>query len=70
MEPQEAKGGTLYVVSTPIGNYRDVTQRARDILEVSKKAYGTVSKWRAIAKSNNLTSLAVNSMAVLKIGKV
>ena len=33
MEPQEAKGGTLYVVSTPIGNYRDVTQRARDILE-------------------------------------
>ena len=48
----------------------DKIKRGRDILEVSKKTYGTVSKWRAIAKSNNMTNLAVTSMAALKIGKV
>ena len=44
-------------------------KKARDILEMSKKAYGTVSKWRSIAQSNDLKNLAINSLAGLKIGK-
>lgn len=47
----------------------DKMKRARDVLEMSKKAYGTVSKWRAIAQSNDLKNLAINSLATLKIGK-
>ena len=47
----------------------DKMKKARDVLEVSKKAYGTVSKWRAIAQSNDMKNLAINSMATLKIGK-
>ena len=47
----------------------DKMKKARDILEMSKKAYGTVSKWRSIAQSNDLKNLAINSLAGLKIGK-
>lgn len=49
----------------------DKMKKARDILEVSKKAYGTVSKWRSIAETNDLTNLVMNTAAIqtLKIKK-
>lgn len=47
----------------------DKMKKARDVLEMSKKAYGTVSKWRAIAKTNGMTNLAVNALTALKLGK-
>ena len=55
----------------PVENTPPVSEgklkRGRDILEVSKRAYGTVSKWRGIAESNDMTNLAVTTMANLKI---
>lgn len=45
----------------------DKLKKARDILEMSKKAYGTVSKWRSIAESNDLKNLAINSLISLKV---
>ena len=45
----------------------DKLKRAKDILEMSKKAYGEVGKWRSIAESNDLKNLAINSLATLKV---
>jgi len=49
----------------------DKLKKARDVVEMSKRAYGTVSKWRGIAKTNNLKDLALTTAAisVLKLGK-
>ena len=49
----------------------DKLKKARDVLEMSKRAYGTVTKWRGIAQSNNLKDLAISTAAitVLKLGK-
>lgn len=49
----------------------DKLKKARDVLEMSKKAYGTVSKWRGIAKTNNMKDLAISTAAIatLKLGK-
>ena len=51
----------------PVSN--DKLKKARDVLEMSKKAYGTVSKWRSIAQTNDMKNLAVNSLATLAIKK-
>jgi len=45
----------------------DKMKKSRDILEMSKRAYGMVSKWRSIAQSNDMTNLAINSLSHLKI---
>ena len=50
---------------TPVSD--DKLKRAKDILEMSKKAYGEVGKWRSIAESNDLKNLAINSLATLKV---
>ena len=42
-------------------------RRGRDILEASQRAYGEVSKWRAIAQGNGLKDLAISSLARLRI---
>ena len=41
-------------------------KKGRDILDASRKAYGTFSHWRRIAKSNNLKSLVLNNSRQLK----
>lgn len=52
---------------TPPSTKPDKLKRARDVLEMSKKAYGTVSKWRAIAESNDMKDLAINNLGKLRI---
>ncbi len=43
--------------------------RTKDILEASKKAYGTVSKWRSVANSNGIVNLALRNTRNLIIKK-
>ena len=44
-------------------------QRANDVLDASKKAYGDYTHWRNVAESNSLKDLAVNNIGRLRQGK-
>ena len=41
--------------------------RARDLVEASKRAYGEVEKWRAIAEANSMDDLAAIALSELRI---
>lgn len=43
-------------------------EKARDILDLSKKAYGTYKKWRTLASKNNITNLAVKNIKEIMHG--
>ena len=46
----------------------DKLKKQRDILEISKKAYGDAEKWRDVADENDLTSLALANLSKLNLG--
>ena len=40
--------------------------RAADVVDVARKAYGDINKWRRIVKSNDLKDLAINNVDKLR----
>lgn len=49
-----------------VSNGKELFQKACDVMDVAKKAYGDYNHWRRVVKSNNLKSLVINNAGKIR----